>query len=165
MDWSPDFHLQDRIKRRSIISPENGCWEWSGAKTVGYGRITIGSRSDGTRRESYAAHRASYEAFIGIVPDGYDVCHQCDNRGCVNPEHLFVGTRKDNMQDCINKNRFVYIEPQRGELHPQAKLSAQDVKEIRSTNYSSNKLGSLYGVSGRQIRSIRAYEYFQEPPK
>lgn len=82
-----------------------GCMNWTAAGCDGrYGKFTLGSRLNGTKK-TYNAHRVSYELFIGKIPKGEYVLHRCDNTLCVNPEHLFLGTQYDNMQDMIKKGR------------------------------------------------------------
>lgn len=92
---------QDYIENRIERIPESGCWIWKNCLSEGYGSFR---RYWGGKTER--AHKAAYEAFIGAVPDGLDVCHTCDIRCCCNPNHLFVGTRKDNMQDASKKGRL-----------------------------------------------------------
>ena len=81
---------------------DNDCWLWLGSKDEnGYGRLATQQGKSGIK-----AHRLSYELRNGAIPKGMFVCHKCDNPSCVNPSHLFIGTQKDNMQDCSMKNRI-----------------------------------------------------------
>ncbi len=92
------MNILERFHSRYIPEPNSGCWIWTGATAREYGRIWIGDRV-------VYAHRASFVLHGGELIEGYDVCHKCDVKSCVNPEHLFQGTRQENIQDCINKGR------------------------------------------------------------
>lgn len=82
------------------------CWIWTGAKDEqGYGHIY--STDSRGKRKTRLAHRVSYCFFIGEIPFGLDICHRCDNPPCVNPKHLFAGTVTDNLNDAINKGRYI----------------------------------------------------------
>lgn len=112
---------------------ETQCWPWLGAgKGNGYGHTSIGP-----------AHRLAHELFVGPVPEGMDVCHKCDNRSCVNPDHLFVGTRLDNMQDMKAKGR--------GDGGNRKHLKEKIVQEIR------RRLGA--GVAPRVIAETMDVNY------
>lgn len=141
------------------------CIEWTGPiKPEGYGSFTIGSRTDGSRR-TVQSHRFSYELFNGPIPDGMQVCHACDNRLCVNPAHLWLGSQRDNLQDAIAKGRWspngwreVHPEGQlRGSQLYNAKLTEEQVVEIRmlhSQGVRFVKLARRFGVSPSAIRHI-----------
>jgi HNH endonuclease len=97
--------LEERLWKYVLPEPMSGCWLWDGATQRGYGALVVGSRLDGTRK-MMRAHRLSWIVHRGDIPDGLDVCHVCDVRMCINPDHLFLGTRKENIRDAVNKNRL-----------------------------------------------------------
>lgn len=140
----------DYFFNRSIPEPNSGCWLWDGAvSSNGYGSI----RCDG---KTLKAHRKSYEVFYGEkIAEDKDACHKCDVRCCVNPEHIFIGTRKENMADCISKERFSFIENGKGESSPSSKLTESEVISIRNDKRSTRVLGRIYGVDRRTISFIK----------
>lgn len=102
------------------------CWPWVGAmSSKGYGWFKLDPRG-----EPMGAHRAAWLLLIGAIPDGLMVCHRCDNPQCVNPAHLFLGTAADNARDMWAKGRASY-NGKKGETHYAAKLTADQVREIR----------------------------------
>jgi transposase len=118
----------------------SGCWVWKGVTSnTGYGLFRI----SGARLFTY---RLSYALKYGSIPNELDVCHKCDNPICCNPDHLFLGTRSDNMIDCIIKKRM-----------PQTKLNPEKVREIRaiySLGVSYKEIGQRFNVSDWTIRDI-----------
>lgn len=149
----------------SQVKPDGECWRWQGALTnVGYGTITfrIGA-AGGANRGRMAAHRASYELFVGKLRPGLDVCHTCDNRWCVNPAHLFQGTRAENMADCEEKGRHVHTfterpELIRGEANVNAKLDAEKVRDIRAAKRGGQALADQFGITYSTLKRIRRRE-------
>lgn len=129
-------------------SSKNGCWLWKGAiLKTGYGRTSIG-------RRNLSAHRASYELFKGKIPDGMQVCHTCDVRHCVNPDHLFIGNAVKNMSDCSKKGRIAY-----GTKQHLSSLDEEKIKLIRSMHKKGmtlTKIASLMHVNRTTIaRAIK----------
>jgi len=117
------------------------CWLWIGAKTMdGYGRFGIGSKV------FKSAHRLSYELHLGPIPEGYCIMHKCDTPCCVNPEHLSVGTAKDNSDDMISKGRSRHPS---GDTHPHTKISELTIKEIyaKLKEESRKSLARQYGIN------------------
>jgi len=113
----------------------------------GYGVVNAGHRTT-------IAHRLSYEIAHGVrLPSSTDVCHTCDIRCCVNPDHLFEGTRADNMRDCANKGR-IKIPGMMGEQLTQSVLTEEQVLAIRSSGKSQRALGREYGVDKGTIACI-----------
>jgi hypothetical protein len=139
-----------------VKKPDNAnlCWSWMGAKDKdGYG--TFYGKGFGK-----TAHRFSYYYHYGVIPKGMCVCHTCDNRGCVNPKHLWLGTNADNTRDRDIKNRRAVTVPpiHYGSKNHKTKLTENQVLEIRrllNEGFSCYKLGKIYGVSGNNIRDIK----------
>jgi hypothetical protein len=136
-------------KFRAHVKKGDGCREWTGSlATAGYGRVNLGGR----RR--ILAHRLSYELHVGPVPAGLFVRHHCDNRSCVNPAHLFLGTNQDNMDDMWAKGRGP--DP-RGERNGRAKVTAVQVAAIRArraAGESSAALAAEFGVTRSAVWQI-----------
>lgn len=116
-----------RVNKRGPVHPVCGqCWTWTGCISPGgYGKFRGGE----------VAHRFSYRSHFGDIPAGLLVMHKCDNPSCVNPDHLFVGTPDDNMQDKVAKNRQSHVgsskNPPKGTRNTKAKLTDDQVRGIR----------------------------------
>lgn len=145
---------------QKVDKTNGGCWVWRGAvNNKGYGIFNYCGVTK-------LAHRVSWEFAKGRIPICMNVLHKCDTPRCVNPEHLFLGTQKDNMQDCSSKNRIHVNWPARcGEKHGRSKLTEKQVKEIfrrRTQGEIGTKLATEFGVSRwtiLQIVSGRAWKY------
>lgn len=124
----------------------NGCWLWTGCKNkAGYGRFNYNGKI-------LNAQRASYLLFVEEIPEGYQVCHECDNPSCVNPDHLFIGTIADNMRDRDEKGRMA---DKRGKLNGRSVLTEKQVLFIRNDTRSGNIIAKEYGVARSTINRIR----------
>lgn len=126
-----------------IHKAENGCWLWSAYRMKnGYGLFRTPAKNE-------LAHRASFRLFNGPL-DTRDVMHSCDTPACVNPEHLKLGTRKENMQDAKQKMRMRV-----GELHGRAKLTNEQVEFARTAKGLQREIAEILGVTQGHISFIR----------
>lgn len=147
----PAVPLESRFSAIGWTVRESGCWEWKGGKNSrGYGMINAGRRVTGAR--PLVASRVAWTLAHGD-PGDLVVCHLCDNPPCVNPDHLFLGTRGDNNADMAAKRRAA-----NGERSPQSRLSDHEVNEIRARyatgGVSQRALGADYGVDQSAISLI-----------
>jgi hypothetical protein len=137
---------------------ENGCIEWCGfLADNGYGKIGLPRCFVGSQASrSQYVHRVMWAIYHGAIPEGFSVLHHCDNRKCINPAHLFLGTAQDNVDDMDNKGRRVSA-PMRGERHPRHKLSLSEVRAIRELSakgHSRTELAEMFCISYPTISRI-----------
>jgi hypothetical protein len=160
--------LAERLWSKVDKRGPQDCWLWRGSRGMcgkGHGQIGLG------RRKRLQTHRVSWTLQHGAIPPGLLVLHHCDVPHCVNPAHLFLGTQKDNMQDAKAKGRVRSVNPSgdahwtrkrperlaRGERHGSAKLTADQVREIReryASGVPQKHLVNDYSVSKSQISKI-----------
>lgn len=150
-----------RLWRRVVKDAATGCWNWTGSTNDGYGMI--GERTS-DRKITHKTHRLSWELVKGTIPEGLQVLHRCDNRRCVNPEHLFLGTLRDNMADMVAKNRQARgakVIPHNlavGTRQPGAKLKEADIPIIREAlakGVTCKALAGAFGVCAMTIQKVR----------
>lgn len=154
----------DRFWSKVEIRNIDECWLWQASKTnAGYGQFWCDDSLQ-------LAHRISWKIHYGEIPIGMLVCHKCDTPSCVNPNHLWLGTSNDNMQDKMKKNRGkwatgiqsgAYTHPEKrphGDSHGKTKLSSNDIQEIRTKhmneNLSAKELSDIYNISYVQMWRI-----------
>jgi HNH endonuclease len=130
--------IEERFYEKIEKMP-SGCWHWTGAlHKFGYGMM-----SDWPKVKR--AHRVSYEIHCGPIPDGLLVRHKCDNKICVNPDHLELGTKRDNARDAV----------ERGQFKPKRKLTDKQIREIRNSVGSTCEVARFYGVMPSTVSRIR----------
>lgn len=144
--------LENRIITRTL--KQGDCYEWQGALTYnGYGRIGVNGKVQ-------RVHRVAYELAHGPIPEGIVVCHRCDNPRCCNPDHLFLGTTQENVDDKVRKNRHKPFTSEQviGEKNPRALLTAADVTKIRKryarSGVTLKQLANEYGVHFDTISKV-----------
>jgi hypothetical protein len=141
-----------RLTAKGLRS-DSGCLEYTGPlSTTGYGKMVV----DGKVR---TVHRLAWETHRGTIPDGMCVCHHCDNRRCMEPTHLFIGTHADNAADRSRKGRSSrkpHLNPARGERVGLAKLTTNDVVKIRRLRgvVTGQRMAALFGVSDSTISAV-----------
>jgi hypothetical protein len=142
--WQSRFGLLTPEQRFwDFVNKSDGCWDWTGRKNHrGYGEFTV-------LRHHNKAHRYSWSLVHGPIPDGMQVCHNCDNRACVRPDHLFLGTNSDNQVDAVKKGR-----------RPHMRLNEQSVREIRvlALTMPKTRIARLYGVTSPTVHKAVAGE-------
>ena len=143
---------EKKILLSHISIDKNGCWNWTGSKNPeGYGNVGIGSRKNGTHKTA-KAHRVSFFVFNGIDPDGLDVCHKCDNPSCINPDHLSLGTEKDNVRDMMEKGRGSHLPPEKCSATKLTKEQVLQAKQLRKQGKSYYSMAKTFGVYRETIR-------------
>jgi hypothetical protein len=148
---SMDLETAQRFEK--FVDRSGECHEWIGGKNKdGYGRICI--FAPGNR---ILAHRAAWILAFGPIAEGLCVCHSCDNPGCVNVDHLWLGTHIMNVQDMLDKGRGSY-QAHKGVANGRAKITEQDVLDIRAEESTYPVLAEKYGISTPQIGKIKRRE-------
>ena len=133
----------------------NGCWLWNGFKLGGYGAIRINNKT-------LLAHRYSWMLINGDIQDGMVICHKCDVKECVNPEHLFIGTQRDNIMDAIIKGRLVYPtkkakikQPKKtGILCRRDKNRENRILKMYLAKMTLRAIGAEFNISYERVRQI-----------
>lgn len=138
--------------KAKVLEGLDACWEWqAGLLGNGYGQFKLNGAP------TYA-HRIAWELTNGPVPERRNVLHRCDNKLCINPAHLFIGTQKENVADAIEKGRREpIIESRRGEKSNWAKVTEKEVLEIREMGrrgYSQRVIGEKFGISRPAVNLI-----------
>lgn len=141
--------LEQRFWPKVVKAGDDECWLWTGsAGPSGHGALKL-------QKKHLGATALSWFLRYGVWPaKGLYVCHRCDNPPCVNPAHLFLGTQRHNMRDCIQKGRFKFLAAKTGESNPKAKLTQQRVEEARRRVVAGESIRALaaeYGIANSTL--------------
>lgn len=140
----------ERFEEKIIPEPNSGCWLWLGSiRGSNYGQFSY-------KKKQYYAHRISYEIYCEPILKDKNVLHKCDTSMCVNPDHLFLGSQYENMQDMNRKKRHGSNSKKiSGEKHPNAKLNRKQVEMIREDKRTYMTIAKEYGISRSQVCVIK----------
>lgn len=147
MPSRPNTFCENWLDENTVTLGESGCMIYmKKLNAKGYAQSSKNNKT-------VEGHRAAYEARFGPIPKGMCVCHRCDIPSCVNPNHMFLGAPKDNTKDASRKMRLAH-----GENHKSSKLTTAQVKEIKASNDTCEKVAKIYGVHWRTIHQIKTGE-------
>jgi len=141
------FASDSYLSKRTTLNAATGCLEWRLSKVKGgYGKVSL----DG---KTLIAHRAIWEARVGQIPENKVLCHRCDNPACVNVNHLFLGTHKENSEDMVSKGRQA-----KGATIKTSKLTESTVRLLRQTPGPHREVARVFGLKPGVVRQIRVGE-------
>lgn len=148
--------LLERFEAKYEPVPESGCWLWTASiNNLGYGQIQNGKRTVNGHFRPFLAHRVSWELYKGPIPNGMCVLHRCDVQCCVNPEHLFIGTMRDNTMDMRRKGRW-HANEKWFAYESRRKLTNEQIIEIRHSQEKTGVLMKKFGVKRHAIADVKA---------
>jgi len=154
IEWCEEINHELIQRFWSYVTKTRDCWNWNGGLfSNGYGQFRVGTKK-------VKAHRFSWIINGGFLPDKYILLHKCDNSRCVRPDHLFLGTHRDNSFDRDRKGRAARnnLKPQKGEKNGAAKIDEATVKSIRHIRevygFSFRTLALAFSISQSQIANI-----------
>lgn len=146
------MNAHERFARLHAKSSEQslskGCWNWIGYRLLnGYGRFSL-------RGKTELAHRASWKLENGDIPHGLQVLHRCDNKACVNPAHLFLGTQKDNQQDMKSKGRGTKNYGEKAGRHKLVEADVWEIHRLHRGGLGNVEIAAKFGVQKAAIQKI-----------
>jgi hypothetical protein len=145
-DWNSivgDSKLRSKLLSNYVEDPETGCWNWRAGTNNQYGAFYI------RRKALINAHRAAYLLLVGAFPKDLEVCHHCDNKRCINPKHLFLGTQRENVEDYIRKHGR---KPFKREYPPRFSPSQyQEIAALKAQGFAISEIARRFCCSRQAI--------------